>query len=352
MNWYSILNNTVQALVGINAVYFALAAIGLNVQFGFAGLLNFGQAGFMACGAYGLGMTSHYFGVSFWWGLVFGLAYTVGLALLLGIPTLRLRADYLAIVTIAAAEIVRLVVRSRRFTWLFAGSDGIQDFSGPYRDIGRDVFEPAEPWRFPLFGRIRFGNGEGRFDPFVFSGRTMWTLLIGWILVGLCGLFVYLLMRSPWGRVIKGIREDETAVVSLGKNVYAYKMSALIIGGIMGMLSGMIFALDRGSVQPDNYSRDVTFYILTALVLGGMASVTGSIVGPMVFWALFSFTDGVLRDLTDDGPLKIFGMQLMSSTEVGPTRLMLIGVLLMVLMVFRPQGLFGNKKEMSFDVRH
>ena len=111
MDWAVIFDNTVEAFVGINACYFALAAIGLNVQFGYAGLLNFGQAAFMACGAYGIGMAAHYFGYGFWWGLLFGLVYTVALALLLGIPTLRLRADYLAIVTIAAAEIVRLVVQ-------------------------------------------------------------------------------------------------------------------------------------------------------------------------------------------------------------------------------------------------
>jgi neutral amino acid transport system permease protein len=347
MNWAAIFDNTVQAFIGINACYFALAAIGLNVQFGYAGLLNFGQAAFMACGAYGLGMTAHYFEYGFWWGLLFGVSYTIGLALILGIPTLRLRADYLAIVTIAAAEIVRLIVRSQRFQWLFAGSDGIQAFSGTYRNLAEDVFEPAEAYRLPLVGRVR----SGRFDPFVFDGRTLWTLVIGWILVAICALIVYMLMRSPWGRVIKGIREDETAVVSLGKNVYGYKMSALIIGGLIGMLSGMILALDRGSVQPDNYSRDVTFYILTALVLGGLASVTGSIVGPMVFWALFAFLDNFLREATADGPIDIFGFQLITSTEVGPTQFMLIGLLLMVLMAFRPQGLFGNRKEMSFDVR-
>ncbi|MGI8762566.1 MAG: branched-chain amino acid ABC transporter permease, partial [Ilumatobacteraceae bacterium] len=139
MNWISIIENTLKALIGVNAVYFALAAIGLNVQFGYTGLLNFGQAAFMACGAYGLGMTAHYFEINMWWGVLIGLGFSLVLALLLGIPTLRLRADYLAIVTIAAAEIIRLVVRSVRFNWLFNGSDGINEFSGPFRDIGNDL---------------------------------------------------------------------------------------------------------------------------------------------------------------------------------------------------------------------
>jgi neutral amino acid transport system permease protein len=336
MDWSGILENTVRAFVGVNAVYFALAAIGLNVQFGFAGLLNFGQAAFMACGAYGLGMTAQAFDVSMWWGVLIGIGYAVLLALLMGIPTLRLRADYLAIVTIATAEIIRLTVRSVKFKEAFGGSDGINNFSDEFRNVGNDVFEPAKTYGF---------------YPFEFSGRELWTLLVGWVLVALCGTFVFYLMRSPWGRVIKGIREDEAAVLSLGKNVYGFKMSALIIGGVIGTFSGMIFALDRGSVQPDNYSRDVTFYVLTALVLGGLAKVSGSIVGPMIFWAIFQFSSSFLRELTAGDPIKIGNFTIMESTQVGPTILMLIGLLLMLLMAFRPQGLFGNREEMSFDGR-
>jgi branched-chain amino acid transport system permease protein len=334
MDFLSIIENTLRALVGIDAAYFALAALGLNVQFGYTGLLNFGQAAFMACGAYGLGMTAHYFGVSFWWGLVFGLIYVIVLGLIVGIPTLRLRADYLAIVTIATAEIVRLVVRSVRFKHFFGGSDGINNFSKAFRDLN--------PFGVGDFYGIR---------PFRFSGYTLWTLLVAWALVALGSLFVWALMRSPWGRVVKAIREDEDAVRSLGKNVYTYKMQSLIIGGVLGMFSGMIFALDRGSIQPDNYSRDVTFYILTALVLGGVAKVMGSIVGPMMFWGLFVFSDNFLRDLTDSGPLRIGGVTIIQSTQVGAVNYMLVGLGLILLMTLRPQGIFGNRKEMALDGR-
>jgi len=330
----SIIENTMRALVGIDAAYFALAALGLNVQFGYTGLLNFGQAAFMACGAYGLGMTAHYFGVSFWWGIVFGLIYVIVLGLIVGIPTLRLRADYLAIVTIATAEIVRLVVRSVRFKHFFGGSDGINNFSKAFRDLN--------PFGVGDFYGIR---------PFRFSGYTLWTLLVAWVLVAVGSIFVWALMRSPWGRVVKAIREDEDAVRSLGKNVYTYKMQSLIIGGVLGMFSGMIFALDRGSIQPDNYSRDVTFYILTALVLGGVAKVMGSIVGPMMFWGLFVFSDNFLRDLTDTGPLRIAGVTIIQSTQVGAVNYMLVGLGLILLMTLRPQGVFGNRKEMALDGR-
>ena len=181
----------------------------------------------------------------------------------MGIPTLRLRADYLAIVTIAAAEIIRLVVRSVKFKDVFGGSDGINDFSGEFRQARHRRRLPA--------GRARTGSGGSRspVDETVDADHRLGRSS------RIFGTLVYFLMKSPWGRVLKAIREDETAVRSLGKNVYSYKMQSLILGGVIGTFSGMIFALDRGSVQPDNYSRDVTFYVLTALVLGGVAKVVG-----------------------------------------------------------------------------
>jgi neutral amino acid transport system permease protein len=336
MNWVQILENTLKGFVGINAVYFAIAAIGLNVQFGYTGLLNFGQAGFMACGAYGLGMTAHYFGWSFWLGIPLAFVFSIGLGLLMGLPTLRLRADYLAIVTIAAAEIIRLVVRSVRFKTFFGGSDGINDFSKPFRNVGTSL---------GINQTERYG-----LRPLQFTGRELWVLIVGWLLVALIGYFVYKLMKSPWGRVLKAIREDEDAVRSLGKSVFSYKMQSLLLGGAIGTVSGMIFALDRGSVQPDNYSRDLTFYILTALVLGGVARVSGSIVGPMMFWGLFTFMDNFLREITEE-PIRLGNIILLKSTQVGQLNFMLVGLTLILLMVYRPQGMLGNRQEMAFDGR-
>jgi len=336
MDWSLIFELSLKGLIGINAVYFAIAAIGLNVQFGYTGLLNFGQAGFMACGAYGLGMTAHYFEISFWWGIPLGILFSLLLGLLMGVPTLRLRADYLAIVTIAAAEIIRLVVRSVRFKHYFGGSDGISRFAQPFREVGADIGIDQTQ----LYG----------FGPFTFTGRELWTMIVGWILVAVIGFLVYKLMKSPWGRVLKAIREDEDAVRSLGKNVYSYKMQSLLLGGVIGTISGMIFALDRGSVQPDNYSRDVTFYILTALVLGGVAKVSGSIIGPMLFWLIFTFLDNFLRQVADK-PIKIGNFTIMQSTQVGQVNFMLVGLTLILLMVYRPQGIFGNRQEMAFDGR-
>jgi branched-chain amino acid transport system permease protein len=160
-------------------------------------------------------------------------------------------------------------------------------------------------------------------------------------------------MRSPWGRVLKGIREDEDAVRSLGKNVFGYKMSALVIGALLGMLAGVVNALRTSNVQPDNFSRSLTFFVMTALVLGGVAKVIGSVVGPMLYWSLLAFTDVFLSELSDDsGRLAVGGFTLLENASArGQFRLVLVGLGLIFLMVFRPQGMFGNRKEMALDGR-
>ena len=393
MDWGLIVDLTLKAFLGLDAVYYIVAALGMNVQFGYAGLLNFGQAAFMAAGAYGLGMSVSYFGYSWWLGLVIGGIYAAVLALIVGIPTLRLRADYLAIVTIAMAEMIRLIVRSVTHKDKFGGTDGLKGFAKGFQDLnpfeqgtvyGIGPFQASNTLVTVLllvfYAALSFGIGYAIARKRKATNRTqvtlvagvvtlgitllitsrvkylgseLWVLVVGWVLVAIFSLFVYMLMRSPWGRVIKGIREDEEAVRSLGKNVFGYKMSALIIGAVLGMFSGVLFALKNSNVQPDNYSRAVTFYIMTALVLGGLATVTGSIVGPMLFWALLAFTDVFLSEISDaQGRVEIFGIELLKDSSArGQFRLGMVGIGLILLMVFRPQGIFGNRKEMALDGR-
>lgn len=394
LDWGLIATATLTAVFGVDAMYFAIAAIGLNVQFGYAGLLNFGQAGFMACGAYAIGMTAHYWNISFWWGIPMAIAYATVFGLIMGIPTLRLRSDYLAIVTIALAELVRLIVRSVTFKKYFNGSDGINGFgktfteTTPFNPSGRYSLWPFDPSVnfigrillliiFALVSvmlgriiaeRIRVDNKALRTTlPFLVFGLVMVgakqteygglgfkSLIVGWLVVFVLGALVYMLMRSPWGRVIKGIREDEEAVRSLGKNIYSYKLQALILGGAIATFAGMMFSLSRGSVQPDNYSRDTTFFVLTALVLGGLAKVTGSIVGAMLYWGISQFISVFLFELTKawGGKVEIFGIPIISNpSQVGSYVQIALGLMLVLLMVFRPQGLFGNRKEMALDGR-
>ena len=330
MDFGLILTNAVTAMVGLDTVVFALAAIGLNVHFGYTGLLNFGQAAFLAVAGYGLAICVAEFQLPTLVGVAVGLAGAVVLALLLGAPTLRLRADYLAIVTIAAAEIVRLVFRSVTLSEYTGGSDGLGRFSEGFYSIN------------PL------GPGEYGLGPLDFNERDTWVLSVGWTLVALSCLLVFLLMRSPWGRVLKAIREDEDAVRSLGKNVFSYKLQSLVLGGVLGCLAGFITAWGRSNVQPDTFSTDTTFFAYTIVILGGAARVFGPVVGAAIFWALLSLTDNILSQAKDAG---FIADSILETSQIGQVRIMLVGLGLMALMIFRPQGLFGDRRELALDAR-
>ena len=330
MDWDTIFTVTIEASIGTAAVIYALAAIGLNVHFGYTGLLNFGQAAFMAVGAYGIAITVSTVGLNFWVGIAAGLGGAIVLALLLGIPTLRLRADYLAIVTIAAAEIFRLTIRVSDFRDVTGGTDGLQQFSGAFFDLNP------------------YGRGEYGIGPIAFGERTIWVLTVGWALVAISCLAVYLLMRSPWGRVIKAIREDEDAVRSLGKNVFSYKMQSLMLGGVIGALAGFIFALSTGSVLPDSYGPEVTFFVYTIVILGGAARVLGPVVGAAIFWFIIVFMDEVLRQAVGQDYIPTF---IMDSNQIGAVRFILVGLGLILLVIYRPQGIFGDKREIALDER-
>jgi ABC-type branched-subunit amino acid transport system permease subunit len=170
----------------------------------------------------------------------------------------------------------------------------------------------------------------------------VWVRIVGWALVLLACLIVFLLIRSPWGRVVRGIREDEDAVRSLGKNVFSYKMQSLILGGILGGLAGALFILPR-SLQPDNYGTQLTFFLYTIMLLGGATTVFGPIIGSMLFWLVLSLSDGLLSLGVQSHILPI------TSTQQGPIRFIIVGVALALLVVFRPQGLLGKKKEVFFS---
>ncbi|MGI8685716.1 MAG: branched-chain amino acid ABC transporter permease [Acidimicrobiales bacterium] len=330
MDWGHIVSETLRAAVGQEAIVFALAAIGLNLHFGYTGLLNFGQAGFLAMGAYSTGICVEYLHWSLWAGVAVGIVAAILLAVILGLPTLRLRADYLAIVTIAAAEIIRLIARSVTFGHITGGSSGINGYA--------DAFYEVNP----------LGDGTYGFGPWRFDEDRLWVLIVGWTLVALASLVVFLLVRSPWGRVIKSIREDEDAARSLGKNVYAYKMQSLVVGGVIGAFGGMVFAIGNQSVQADNYGTATTFLALTAVILGGTSRVPGPVVGAMILWAVISFTENILRQASAEGLLPT---SIISGTQVGIVRFMLVGVALMALPIFRPQGIFGNRREITFESR-
>jgi branched-chain amino acid transport system permease protein len=202
-------------------------------------------------------------------------------------------------------------------------------YRGPFSDLS---FLPKDQdWTFPFSSLTYPLTGT----------NDWWTRLVAWTIVGLCSYLVFLLARSPWGRLLRGIREDEDAIRSLGKNVFAIKMQALVIGGLFGALGGMIFILPA-SMQPDAMGRNLTFFAWTALLLGGAASVFGPVLGSILFFSLRIFIQGFSDAVVPSS--------VMNTSQTAQFAWICIGAVLMLLVIFRPQGLVGNKRELRFNV--
>ncbi|MBO9578297.1 MAG: branched-chain amino acid ABC transporter permease [Microbacteriaceae bacterium] len=326
MDILQILSNTLAQILSPTTIGFVLAAIGLAVHFGFTGLLNMGVAGFMAVGAYGFAISILTFGLPWWLAALIGIGAAVVFALILGIPTLRLRGDYLSIVTIAAAEVVRLLFLTTAFKDVTGSADGLSGFHTGFR--------ASNP--LPQF------SGNAGFGPWSYSRDQWWVIIIGVAVVIVTVLFVWALMRSPWGRVIKGIREDEDAVRALGKNVFSFKMQALVVGGVIIALGGIVTAMGT-NVNPNVYVTSQTFYIWTALLLGGAATIFGPVLGAVLFWVVRAFLSNLLPALVNIGALPF-----LSGEQAQMLVFVLIGIALMLLVIFRPQGILGNRKELTF----
>lgn len=325
MDVLTIITNTLGELIAPTTAAYALAAMGLNIHFGMTGMFNMGQAGFMLLGAYGFAITQ-----SMGWNLIgsvlMAILLAVVYAVLLGIPTLKLSPDYLSMVTLAAAEIIRIVGRSTSLTDVTGGSAGIspQDFTTQFESLS------------PL------PDGSGTFLLWTYSNNiadSWWLRIVAWIVVAIAAVLCWRWFHSPWGRMLKGIREDENAIRSLGKSVTRCKMQSLILGGVFGALAGILFVLPR-SVQPDSLGRQVTFYAWTILLLGGAATVLGPILGSCVLWVLLTGVKETMRVAIPE--------TFISSNQIEALGWVIVGVALMCLVVFRPQGILGDRKELAF----
>jgi neutral amino acid transport system permease protein len=325
----AVLGNALRAAFGPEAAIYALAAIGLNVHYGYTGLMNFGQVGFMLVGGYGLAISVATFGLPLWVGVINGVLAAVLLGLILGLPTLRLRADYFAITTIAASEILRLIVRSMPASDVTGGVFGLQGFARG--------FYAANPIPTGRYGLGLFSYPSGR----------LWPMVVSWAVVIATTLLVRQLARSPWGRLVRSIREDEEAARSLGKDVFTYKMQSVLLGGVIGGLAGILFVVTPNAANPDSFLPQVTFFAYAILILGGAATTFGPILGSVIFWFLVSGADSLLREADGAGVLPGF---LASGDAIGAFRFVLVGLGLMLLMIYRPQGILGNRREISLGL--
>ena len=323
MDWIQILVNTASSIISPVTIAYALAAIGLSVHFGFAGLLNMGIAGFMAMGAYGYAISILTFGFPWWGGVLVGLGAGMVFALVLGIPTLRLRGDYLAIVTIAAAEVVRLLFLTSAFDPVTGSADGLTGYHTGFRDAN-----PIAP-------------GSYGFGPWVYNEVGWWVRIVGFLALAIAVFAVWRIMSSPWGRVLKGIREDEDAVRALGKNVFSYKLQALVLGGVIAAAGGIVYAMDR-NVNSGVYVTSLTFFVYTALLLGGAATIFGPVLGAVLFYG----GRVLIREVAN----AYIPSSVMSDTQTETFSLIVVGTVLMLLVIFRPQGILGDKRELKINV--
>jgi branched-chain amino acid transport system permease protein len=308
--------------VGIIAATYTLLALGLQLNVGFTGIVNFGQAAFMAVGAYSMAILVLDAGLSFWVAMPIAVLIAMLFGLIVGLPSLRLRADYFAIATIAMAEVVRLFAQNARE--LTGGNQGLfcadDDPSHCYTNEWRDV--SASMLDF--------------LDNFITDPEKQLPLLIvAWVTVGIATLALTYITNTPWGRVLRAIREDEDAARAVGKNTVLFKLQSLAIAGSLGAIAGFILALNLATLHPIDFVPLVTFFAYSVLILGGLASYRGVAIGAILFWAVLEGTRFI--DLPDPP----FTQERIAALRFGIT-----GALLILLMAFRPQGLLGRKQEM------
>jgi ABC-type branched-subunit amino acid transport system permease subunit len=311
------------AFVGVVAGIYTIFALGLQLQFGFAGLLNFGQVAFMAVGAYTMAILVVKEGWSTWLAAPLGIAAAAVAGLLLGLPSLRLRSDYFAIVTIAFSEIVRYVATNEDS--LTGGSQGTialgkvgsaSQYNGQWTRL--------QSW---VQGRLQLSSKD----------TTM--LVIVWAVAIVLLTLVWLAVRTPWGRVLRAIRDDEDAAASLGKNVLVYKLQALALGAALAGVAGLFYAWQFSFFSPDDFQPLLTFFAWMIVILGGLGRVWAVPVGAAVFGFLFAGTR-----FLDFRPLSY-----LDSADRAYLRLIVIGLVIIGLVLVRPQGILGKRDEMVLE---
>lgn len=367
--------------LAISTATFALFGLGLNLQWGFTGLINFGHIAFMTLGAYTTVLLS-FKGVPLLVSALIGAIVAALLGLVIGFATLRLREDYLGIVTIGVGELIRLVVNNQDLpvgdTWI-SGAFGVQSYPIPLSTPPNLFFRLLmmglltlllavtifSLWRWISTTRVSGvtdtltkKTSRKEFASRLGVGIVLGVLAITVYIAGIITLYNYIpkaglmlvsllilalvfwrlemLVRSPWGRVLKAIREDEEIPKALGKNVFWYKLQSLMLGGAIAGVAGGFFAWQLSAIYPDNFQPQLTFDAWIMVILGGSGNNIGTILGAVIYFAYDALTREFLPRII---PL--------DEARLGAFRIMVIGLILMVLMIWRPQGILGKKEELT-----
>jgi branched-chain amino acid transport system permease protein len=311
------------AFVFVVAGIYTIFALGLQLQFGFAGLLNFGQVAFMAIGAYTMAILVAKEHWSMWLAAPLAIGAAAVGGLLLGLPTLRLRADYFAIVTIAFSEIIRHVATNDDA--LTGGAQGTINLRG----TGVAAQYDGQWQRFQAHVQSFLGLGS----------RDAAMLVLVWGVAVILLSLTWIGLRTPWGRVLRSIREDEDVAASLGKNVFAYKLQVLAVGAAFAGVAGLFYAWEFSFFSPDDFEPLVTFFAWMIVLLGGLGRVWSVPVGAILFGVIFAGTR-----FFNFAPFSYFG-----SADRAYLRLMVIGLIIILTVLLRPQGVLGKRQEMVLE---
>lgn len=293
---------------------YAIFVLGLQIQVGDTGLLNFGHVAFMAVGAYATGLMVVHWGLPVWVAAPIAIVVAAIAGVLIGIPTLRLRGDYFAIVTIAAGEILRILIMNKQD--VTGGTLGLRKASGGWPQANRDISSTLADIGLDVDRRVPL-------------------LVLTWFAAFVIALLLWHLGRTPWRRALRAVRENEDAAAAAGKPVFRLKLQSLAIGAAIAGLAGVFFTLLQTSLYPENFEPIVTFIGFAILILGGIGSYFGVIFGSVVI----SFIISGVRFL--DFPL--------AADKVAALRYVVVGLIIMAVMAFRPQGLFGKREELHLD---
>lgn len=290
---------------------YVMLGLGLNVVVGLAGLLDLGYVGFYAVGAYSYALLNSYLGFSFWEALPIAGLLAALFGFLLGFPVLRLRGDYLAIVTLGFGEIIRILLLN--LTEITGGPNGIGQIPKPTL-FGLEFNRTVKDGGWETFHQF-FGL------PYSGDSKVIFLYLMALLLVLLTLLVVYRLLRMPLGRAWEALREDEIACRSLGLNPTIIKLTAFTIGATFAGFAGSFFAARQGFISPESFTFIESAIILAIVVLGGMGSQVGVILAAVVMT--------VLPEL---------------ARQFDEYRMLLFGLMMVLMMVWRPQGLLPMQR--------
>jgi len=316
--WPLLLGSSTSLDISIKVLIYVMLGLGLNVVVGLAGLLDLGYVGFYAVGAYCYAMLNFYFDIGFWVALPVSVAAAATAGFLLGFPVLRLRGDYLAIVTLGFGEIIRILLNN--LSSITGGPNGINGIDKP-TIFGLEITKRL---------KIDKEHGQTIYDYFGFDYDRMYMMMVIYflalIMVLFCLFVINRLQRMPIGRAWEALREDEIACRSLGINRTAVKLSAFTIGASTAGFAGAFFASYQGSISPESFIFFESAIILAIVVLGGMGSQLGVILAAIVLTAL----PEMAREFND-------------------YRMLVFGALMVLMMIWRPQG-FIQMKRPSIDL--